>query len=233
MVLSGIVLRHNLRYTTFKQTAACILSEQGSIHMTNEQLALRAKKDDAVAQETLFLKIQPLLYHLASSYFPLCTRAGITVEDLKQDLYFAFLQAIKAYDPQKQYAFNSYLNLSIRSICRTALGIRNKQFPPTTVSLDTPIHEDLTLWDTLIDTNIDLQSRLDKSDLYQSIKSAIASLPRIQQQVIFFRYIKGMSAAKTANKIGVPIARIHTLQRTALLKLRRQPSLRALHDATD
>lgn len=47
------------------------------------------------------------LYDIQSPRF---ARAGLELDDLKQLAFFALIAAVEAYDPQKSYAFSSYIS---------------------------------------------------------------------------------------------------------------------------
>ena len=83
--------------------------------MTNEELAMIAKTD---SDTLLFLwdNVRKLLYYIAKRYYTLnskwCACIGATLDDLKQTSYIAFVYAVKYFDKDKGYKFNSYLYIA-------------------------------------------------------------------------------------------------------------------------
>lgn len=100
--------------------------------MTNEAIAkdIQTSKDKDLTA-LLWERVKGICFKLAleyySNYAERFSSCGVTVEDVKQECYFAFLQAVNSYDPNSRLKFTSYLNYPILNICRELLGIRNKE----------------------------------------------------------------------------------------------------------
>lgn len=70
--------------------------------MTNEEAAKRIKQGDKAAEVTLWQNVLGIIrlyaYRWCRAKAVLCARAGVTLEDLIQEGYFAMLEAVSAYD---------------------------------------------------------------------------------------------------------------------------------------
>lgn len=82
--------------------------------MTNQELTVQAQQGDKLALEKLWLQVYKLLYFMCNRAYihygcDFCSRKRVTLEDFTQESYFAFLKAIEAFKPAKEYNFNSYL----------------------------------------------------------------------------------------------------------------------------
>ena len=74
--------------------------------MTNEELAAIAAQGERESLYKLYFAVAPLLYKLISRFFPLCReKAYIEPEDLLQCGYFAFLEAVRSFAPEKGFVF--------------------------------------------------------------------------------------------------------------------------------
>ena len=129
--------------------------------MSNETLAERAQAGDTASRDTLWEQVCRWVNVLVGREYrrkeARAAQAGVTRGDLEQEGYFAFLDAVKAYDPAGGYQFLSYLTLHVRSQVNQALGLRTKreQLDPIHGAIDlfkpTPDAEDLTLGDCIAD----------------------------------------------------------------------------------
>ena len=94
--------------------------------MTNEELWAAGKLPE------LWEAVKRLLYQFARSFYlrhgkEACARHGVTVEDLQQECYFAFLNAVAAYKPEKGFRFTSYLSRHAENRFRACMGIFTKR----------------------------------------------------------------------------------------------------------
>lgn len=99
--------------------------------MTNEELALRIQTGERELAGELWAQVERLLGMIVTRYMTrlgdLAAAAGVEREDLEQEAYFAMLGAVKAYDPAKGYAFNSYLAFQCRNRFFALLGLRGRR----------------------------------------------------------------------------------------------------------
>ena len=95
---------------------------------TNEALVARIKAGEPELMGQLWEQCKRLLWVLMrreiSGKTERLAQAGVTVEDLKQEVYFALCEAVKAYDPADGYLFTSYLKYPVHNAVFNAIGLR-------------------------------------------------------------------------------------------------------------
>lgn len=99
------------------------------MYNNNKVLAYQAQVGNREALDQLWEAVRPLLYGLAYSFYircgaDICARHGVTLEDLRQECYFAFLNAVRAYQPEKGYKLTTYLSHASKNRFRACMGIR-------------------------------------------------------------------------------------------------------------
>ena len=102
--------------------------------MTNEELAVLIKKGEKQYLPALYMQVERLLWHSVRRYAARCEdrmRArGVTVEDLIQDTFFALVDAVNAFDPDKGFKFTTYLHFPVKNRLRFALGFTTHRRDP-------------------------------------------------------------------------------------------------------
>ena len=201
--------------------------------MTNEQMVLRIQEGDDLYSD-LWERLKRLLFKFANRHHrncqSTCISAGDTIDGLCQETYLALLYAIKAYSPDIDYSFASYLPLSCKNQFRALLDIHSGHPDPlnTSTSLDTPIgeEEDITILDCIADDNstkaFDTIEHTDYINaLRTDVHSAIDALKTpMQQQVIKSRFFDNQTLAQTAHTQGVSSDRVRVIQGDSLRQLR-------------
>ena len=94
--------------------------------MNNEQLAAQAQPGSQPAlyalweqvERLVYSKFRGLYYHYGPSQ---CAAHGVTLDDLYQEGWFAFLAAVRAYKPGG-WKFNTYLHYACKNRFRAAMG---------------------------------------------------------------------------------------------------------------
>lgn len=117
--------------------------------MTNKELATAIQSGNRSLIPTLWENVQKLLYAMSDSFYrlhrELCARRGVDVQDIRQTAYSALLEAIKAYKPESESKFTSYLNYPFKNAVNGLLGLRttraNNEPLNSSTSLDRPIDE--------------------------------------------------------------------------------------------
>lgn len=100
--------------------------------MTNEQLAefIQQGGNDELLP-LLWEKTHKLVYmHCSRLYngnIERFKRHGIDEWDLKQSAYEGFLAAVKAYNPEKGYKFNTYLLYHLKNVVRGLIGVSGRK----------------------------------------------------------------------------------------------------------
>lgn len=195
--------------------------------MTNEQLAefIKTGGNDELIP-ILWERVHKLLYVIAKKYYnahsDMCARCGVTLWDLKQAAYYAYLGAVGAYDKNKGYKFTAYLDLQFKSFMRP---IFNKDLLNASESLNVPIGEseesDTERIDFIPDTHsTDFIEHIENESVYTVLRQAIKNLSLEQQKVINMRYYQNMTLEQIAKKENKTREGIRSIENAALLKLR-------------
>lgn len=185
--------------------------------MTNEELAILIKDGRIDLIPTLWEQVERFTNAKAKDYFNLhpltCASAGVTLEDLQQEAYFALLDAVRYYDPEAGHTFLTYMRYPLQNAFNALCGRRtqkSKQAPLNhSKSLYTPIgEEDITLADTLEDEGAaaDLrqaEAAIYNSQLHNALEECLSTLPPIQEAAVRCRYYEGLTIAETGEKIGL------------------------------
>lgn len=165
--------------------------------MTNEELLLAGKLP------ALWEAVKKLLYGMAWSFYThngkdRCDRHGVTLEDLQQESYFAFLDAVRAYKPEKGFRFTSYLSRHAMNHFRACMGIVRKLDALNYAdSMNTPAAEDSETesGDLIPDPagEAPLEAVDDKAEqeyFRQLLESVLSELSSIQAAVIRGKYYR-------------------------------------------
>lgn len=205
--------------------------------MTNEQLAefIKAGGNDELTP-ILWERVRKLLYAIANKYYSAhsskCERCGVTVSDLKQAAYSAYLGAVKAYDGKKGYQFTTYLGLQFKSAVRPLFG---KDLLNVSDSLNAPVMADNESDTEVIELVADETSLADFERIYKSSTAeilcrAVDRLPDDLKSVIYCRYYKELTFEQAAHKLGITHREAVNRERRALKQLRYDKELYKLAD---
>lgn len=206
--------------------------------MTNERLVDFIKQggnDELIP--ILWDNVKKLLYILADRYYSIysddLSRYGVTVWDLKQQAYSAFLKAIEGYDESKGYKFTTYLKYPFKNAIRS---LRTRDTLNRSESLNTMITEKdnieaYELGDTIPDKHsLDFTENLENDSLYQTVRQAIDKLPEREKWIITERYYKNRTLADIAAEKERSSERIRQHEKRALQRLRNNRDIRRLAD---
>lgn len=205
--------------------------------MTNEELAVSIKKNknDKLIPE-LWKKVQTLMYIKADKYYYSMTdkfkASGVDIWDLRQELYFAFLEAIRVYDPERKLKFVTYLEFPIKNTVNRAIGNKGKTEPLNTAeSLDKPIAgaNELTLSEMIIDEKNNILKMIDEHTDSEIIRNEAKKLHGKQKTVIRLYYFENKSDSEIAQKLGTTASNAFQIRRRALANLKRSPVLNFIY----
>lgn len=209
--------------------------------MTNEEMARLIQTGRTEWIPILWERVRKLAARLACSYYSrhygLCRHAGVTDEDLMQEAYFGFIQAVHSYRPESGYLFTTYLHYPLTNCFRAATGQRTakgKQEPlQHAVSLSTPTGEDdsLTLEDMLEDDTVpEAFEQIEITDMQKIVREELARLEDDrQQEAITAYYLRRQTYQAIADRYGVSLGRARQIIQTGMLKLRQSRRLRELY----
>ncbi len=201
--------------------------------MTNEQLAefIKAGGNDELTP-ILWERVRKLLYVIADKYYKLhtnrCDRCGVTLWDLKQAAYTAYLYAVRAYDKDKGFQFNTYLNYQFKYAIRPMFS---KDLLNTSESLNAAVGEDEEterIEFVADETVINDFERIYEESANAIVRNAFERLPGNLKTVIFVRYYKGLSVKEAARLLSIDKNEALNRERRALKLLRSDKALRKL-----
>lgn len=163
--------------------------------MTNEELATKIQQGETELIGVLWNRVHKFVRMMAKRRAALLDDvAAVDQEDLYQNGYFAFLYAVKSFDPASGYSFLTYLTRPLKNSFSEALGCRTERQRNdpiwNCVSLDAPIDEEgTTLCGCVQDPfaeNAFLEIEI--GELRRAVSEALDSLTDEQQAAILTRY---------------------------------------------
>lgn len=204
--------------------------------MTNEMLAdciAKSRNDEYI--RILWKNVNRLLYLKADKiYFALKERfmaAGVDENDIKQECYFVFLEAMKAYKPP--YKFVTFLEFPFKKMVSRLLKGNMKAQELYCLSLESEQYEDeKSLSETLADENDDIVRIVDERMECEIIRAEVEKLGDKQKKVIKLYYFADMNDAEIADVCGRRPESIFQLRHRALSQLKRSAVLQKLYFQT-
>lgn len=212
--------------------------------MTNEELAVKIKNGDTNSIPLLWEQTHKLMQRLCSKFYCLyehqCKNAGVALDDLMQEGYFVMLNAISAFDAERQYKFTTYFRYHIQNSFNEMIGNRTAKGRMNalnnSISLDKPLTSDdgeFTLADTIespqsqwaFDRIIDTIANNQKVNL---ILSELQKIGDLQLNTVKKRYLLGQTLKDIADDCGCTPERIRQIQNQAFIKLRRNREIRKM-----
>lgn len=207
--------------------------------MNNEQLAAQAQQGSQPALYALWEQVERLVYSklrgLYYRYGPSqCAAHGVTLDDLYQEGWFAFLATVRAYKPAG-WKFNTYLNYACKNRFRAAMGTDRPRPLDMADSLDRPItgeNESGTMGDFLPDEQavVDIervQERRTGEAIACALQSSLKALPPLQAQVVHCRFYAQLTRPQTAQRLSLTPAQVRREESRALRSLCLNQEIRA------
>lgn len=189
--------------------------QQGG-NMTNEKLAdlITAGANELIP--TLWERVQRFLYLKAKdwyNYMPeLCKRAGVEQEDLEQEAYFAFLDALNHWDPEAGYTFLTFTAYPLRNrfnaLCGRRTDAQKKKPLNNSQSLQTPIgEEDLFLMDIIEDEAAEedfrnVEKSIDQQRLHEVLEKCLNTLIPAQANAVRMRFYEDLTFEEIGKRLG-------------------------------
>lgn len=208
--------------------------------MTNEEMCIAIQNGDKTHISDLWNKTKHLCYSIAGRYFRKCqarfTACGITIEDYRQESYFAFLQAVRAYKPDKDTLFTSYLTYPIINAGQRLICLRGADDAinhAESLDKEKEFSDDgapLTMLETVEDETA-LQAiettlkAIEDDDTRAALTAAIKRLDFKAEIIITEHYFSGKSLKQIGADIGLTGARCGQIRNKALKQMRTDPEL--------
>jgi len=203
--------------------------------VTNEQIAefIQQGGNDELTP-ILWERVRKLLYIIADKYYrghyEVCVKCGVTVYDLKQQSYSAYLGAVRAYNLDKGYQFTSYLDLQFKTAVRPLFG---KDLLNSAESLNAALSPDDESGTEVIDliadnTALDDFERIHEAGAIAIVRGAVGRLSDELKDVIHLRYYENLSIRATAHRLAIAENEVLNMERRALRLLRQDRELKLL-----
>ena len=216
--------------------------------MTNEDLTIAAQGGDQEALHKLWENVRCLCFMIAHREWERlgsdrCAAAGITLDDLKQEVYFAFLQAVKAFDFKAGFRFTSYLKFSVKNVFVRACGsARCKRNPlNNSISLDVFAgnapdgEENAPLSECVPDKDAELEySKIDAKIYTKLLHDQLEAAMQLyctppQREILRLRYYERKSICECADDLNTTKGAVCSRETAALRALRRCPMWKQLY----
>lgn len=210
---------------------------------SNEELAILAQQGDKRALYQLWQQIETLVCMICGRAYQYrkdrADRAGVAEEDMKQEGYFAFLDAVQAYSPASGYRFTTYLHYPLQNHINALLGVRTvrtiKRPLCNCSSLDAPISggddENITVADTIPDKGTEMEEaeqRVFCDQLRADLEKCLDEIPYPEASALRAVYFDGNTLQQIAAQRGLSIERARQLKISGLRKMRYGPRLSRL-----
>ena len=208
--------------------------------MTNENLAAAIKQggaDDLIP--VLWERVRPLIYQqcrkMFNQYSEFFAQRGLTLDDLRQEGYTVFTEALKGFSEASGYKFTTFLRLPLLKMRdRLLFGVRIDVLNIST-SLDVSAVEEeeseKTLLALITDGSQGPEERAEEKSLQSVINAAVDRLGDTERLVIRSYYFYGTPMTETAARLHISKQRIGQIKAAALAKLRNDTEIIALHNA--
>ncbi len=212
--------------------------------MDKEELALLAQAGNREALAQLWEAVRLLLYQKAHSFYThygpdTCARHGVTLEDLQQESYFALLDAVKAYQPEKGYKFTAYLSYPSKNRFRTCMGIlsTHRNALDYADSMNQPVDEesDTESGDLIPDpqaaAELEAVDTREEQRFYNAVlETACASLSFLQREILKRVYRDKQTRSQIAQALHVTPETVRREEAKALRVLRGDRRVLSLAD---
>lgn len=183
-----------------------------SDQVTDEVLASQVARGDSAALETLYDRHASTV--LAVSLKVIDDKA--TAEDILQETFWRVWRSASTYQPQRG-SFTGWLFRIARNLAIDAYRRRNVRPSQIAVMEDAD-----SILDRVADPDMDVAEQAQAILKNRQVRNALASLPRVQRQVIEMAFFYGMTRQEIAEATGEALGTIHTRARLGLQKLREE-----------
>ena len=202
--------------------------------MTNEELAaaVKAGREDLITelweQCVNYIRLQASRWALAWKG----KRHDFDFDDFVQAGYFALLQAVEKYEPDRG-GFIGFLDLCLKTAfaevagCRTTAQMQDVIYNSSRLESPIPGNQSADKERTLADTiggQCEGLEALEDADysayIAKAVRGCLATLPERQRQAIEGHYLQGMNYAAIAADFGVSLSRAQQLAQKGMRQIR-------------
>lgn len=189
-----------------------------------EKALWRAYKDQG-SQESrrrLIEQYQPLVFREAMRWHI----PRDMLQDALQEGTLGLIEAVERYDYRRNIAFPIFAVHRIRGEILDFLQKENKR---SSLSLDEPDENGVTLRDQLPDRVEDLAERTGRQILFEHVAQTLQRLPQKEQIVVEGVYLKDQQQKSLAHDLSVSLPYVYRLQKRGIRRVRGMLS-RFIHD---
>lgn len=189
-----------------------------------ERALWRAYKDQG-SQESrrrLIEQYQPLVFREAMRWHI----PRDMLQDALQEGTLGLIEAVERYDYRRNIAFPIFAVHRIRGEILDFLQKENKR---SSLSLDEPDENGVTLRDQLPDRTEDLAERTGRQILFEHVAQTLQRLPQKEQIVVEGVYLKDQQQKSLAHDLSVSLPYVYRLQKRGIRRVRGMLS-RFIHD---
>lgn len=200
--------------TRIKSESSLLTSQDAAVQeeLSDEVLAARVARGDSAALEALYDR------HASTVLGILVQVIGdrAIAEDVLQETFWRLWKSAASYDAQRG-SFTGWLFRIARNL---AIDVhRRTHVRPQAVGIT---NEADVLADRTPDPDTDIPAQVQADFRNRQVRSALATLPRLQRQVIEMAYFYGMTRQEIAEATGEALGTVHTRARLGLQKLREE-----------
>lgn len=183
--------------------------------MSNEELAELIQKGEPEHIPLLWTQVEKFVSMKARQYERHLINSAADIDDLKQSGFFAMLEAIRYFDPNKGIKFCTYLSNTLKNAFAEVAGIRGskRDMALYSFSLDVPVSVDSEHEDggNLIDFIEDKQAQAPfrnvieqdyLSNVNVALLKALEYLSARARHLIILMYFNGLSLCEAADLVG-------------------------------
>lgn len=170
---------------------------------------------------------------LVEQYQPLVFREAMRwhiprdmLQDALQEGTLGLIEAVERYDYRRNVAFPIFAVHRIRGEILDFLQKENKR---SSLSLDEPDENGVTLRDQLPDRAEDLAERTGRQILFEHVAQTLQRLPQKEQIVVEGVYLKDQQQKSLAHDLSVSLPYVYRLQKRGIRRVRGMLS-RFIHD---
>jgi RNA polymerase sporulation-specific sigma factor len=190
-----------------------------------EERALWRSYKDQGCQESrrrLIEQYQPLVFREAMRWHI----PRDMLQDALQEGTLGLIEAVERYDYRRNVAFPIFAVHRIRGEILDFLQKENKR---SSLSLDEPDENGVTLRDQLPDRAEDLAERTGRQILFEHVAQTLQRLPQKEQIVVEGVYLKDQQQKSLAHDLSVSLPYVYRLQKRGIRRVRGMLS-RFIHD---
>ena len=190
-----------------------------------EERALWLAYKDQGSQESrrrLIEQYQPLVFREAMRWHI----PRDMLQDALQEGTLGLIEAVERYDYRRNIAFPIFAVHRIRGEILDFLQKENKR---SSLSLDEPDENGVTLRDQLPDRAEDLAERTGRQILFEHVAQTLQRLPQKEQIVVEGVYLKDQQQKSLAHDLSVSLPYVYRLQKRGIRRVRGMLS-RFIHD---